>query len=70
MGGTAILGDHGSVLIPQKHFQPRHLLAILDLAPFACTVRARSARTVHAGFGGAKRRRNQHVENAAISELS
>jgi hypothetical protein len=29
-----------------------------DLAPFAFTVRARSARTVNAGFGGAKRRRN------------
>jgi hypothetical protein len=27
----------------------------LDLAPFAFTVRARSARTVNAGFGGAKR---------------
>jgi hypothetical protein len=39
----------------------------LDLAPFAFTVRAR---TVNAGFGGAKRRRNQLVENAARSELT
>jgi DNA-directed RNA polymerase subunit RPC12/RpoP len=42
----------------------------LDLAPFAFTVRARSARTVNADFGGAKRRRNQLVENAARSELT
>jgi hypothetical protein len=41
----------------------------LDLAPFAFTVRARSARTVNAGFGSASRRRNQLVENAARSEL-
>jgi hypothetical protein len=27
-----------------------------DLAPFAFTVRARSARTVNVGFGGASRR--------------
>jgi hypothetical protein len=42
----------------------------LDLAPFAFTVRALRARTVNAGFGGAKRRRNQLVENAARSELT
>jgi hypothetical protein len=41
----------------------------LDLAPFAFTVRALRARTVNAGFGGASRRRNQLVENAARSEL-
>jgi hypothetical protein len=46
------------------------VMGILDLAPFAFTVRARSARTVNAGFGGAKRRRNQLVENAARSEVS
>jgi hypothetical protein len=39
-------------------------MAILDLAPFAFTVRALRARTVNAGFGGASRRRNQLVENA------
>jgi hypothetical protein len=44
-------------------------LVNLDLAPFAFTVRALRARTVNAGFGGAKRRRNQLVENAARSEL-
>jgi hypothetical protein len=43
-------------------------IVILDLAPFAFPVRARSARTVNAGFGGASRRRNQLVENAARSE--
>jgi Fe-S cluster assembly ATPase SufC len=42
----------------------------LDLAPFAFTVRALRARTVNAGFGGATRRRNQLVENAARSELT
>ena len=45
-------------------------MIILDLAPFAFTVRARSARTVNAGFSGASHRRNQLVENAARSELS
>jgi hypothetical protein len=39
-----------------------------DLAPFAFTVRARSARTVNAGFGGAKHRRNPLIENGARSE--
>jgi hypothetical protein len=47
----------------------RHIWGFLDLAPFAFTVCARSARTVNAGFGGAKRRRNQLVENAARSEV-
>ena len=48
----------------------RQLIIDLDLAPFAFTVRALRARTVNAGFGGAKRRRNQLIENAARSELT
>jgi predicted dehydrogenase len=52
------------------NFRTGRVHIILDLAPFAFTVRARSARTVNVGFGGAKRRRNQLVENAARSELS
>jgi hypothetical protein len=33
----------------------------LDLVPFTLTVRALRARTVNAGFGGAKRRRNPRI---------
>jgi hypothetical protein len=56
--------------LAQQAFSSAAARFSLDLAPFAFTVRARSARTVNAGFGGAKRRRNQLVENAARSELA
>jgi hypothetical protein len=42
------------------------LQGISDLAPFALTVCTLRARTINADFGGAKRRRNPHVEKREL----
>jgi hypothetical protein len=42
----------------------------LDLAIFVLSADAQSARTVKAGFGGAKQSQNPPTENGARSELA